>query len=98
LLTVTLGKVVHTWWRRVVEADGHPAIDATRVDSSQAVSEYDEETQAAIRKIVFDQAQAARGLPGSDELAAQALLRRAARAPGSPFTEPEGGVGGGGQG
>jgi len=31
---------------------GHPEIDATKVDSTRRVTDYDEETQAAIRKIM----------------------------------------------
>ena len=49
-LTVTLDKGVQTWWRCVVE--GHPTIDATKVDSTRPVTDYDEETQASIRKLV----------------------------------------------
>ncbi len=50
---VTLEKAVHTWWRSVVA--GHPEIDATQVDSTRRVEEYDDETQAAIRKIIHEQ-------------------------------------------
>jgi hypothetical protein len=83
LLVITLDKALHVWWRSVVK--GHPEIDATQVDSTMRVEEYDEETQAAIRKIMFDQTQKAQGLPTSDELAAEALVEKARLAPGSPF-------------
>lgn len=56
-----------------------------QVDSTTKVSEYDGETQGAIRKIMFDQRQKSLGLPTSDELNADALLERAKVLPGSPF-------------
>jgi hypothetical protein len=53
ILTVTIEKSIDIWWRALVI--GHKEIDATAVDSSQPVDSYDEETQAAIRKIMFEQ-------------------------------------------
>ena len=50
VLTLALEKGTETWWRSVLE--GHPTIDATRVDSTRQVTEYDEETQATIRKLM----------------------------------------------
>lgn len=64
--------------------EDHPCIDATLVDSTQTVDSYDPETQAAIRKVLFDQAQKARGLPTSDEMEKQRLLEMAMAAPGAP--------------
>ncbi len=49
-LTVTFEKRTETWWRSVLK--GHPEIDAGLVDSTRHVSEYDDETQATIRKLV----------------------------------------------
>ena len=49
-IVLTLVKGVQTWYRYVVK--GHPEIDATKVDSTRHVTEYDDETQAAIRKIM----------------------------------------------
>lgn len=84
VLTLTLEKGTQTWWRSVVAA-GHPAIDVTRVDSTQAVTDYDDETQAAIRRIMFDQAQKAAGRPTSEELTVAAVMAQAATAPDSPL-------------
>ena len=50
VLTLSVEKVVHTWWECVVA--GHAAIDTQMVDSTQQVHDYDEETQGAIRKIM----------------------------------------------
>lgn len=68
-------KSVNTWWPSVVK--GHPEIDNTRVDSTQRVEDYDEETQAAIRKIMFEQAQKAKLRPTAEELAVQEMMERA---------------------
>lgn len=43
VLIVMLEKVVKTWWACVLEGD--PEIDATKVDSTCKVSDYDEDTQ-----------------------------------------------------
>jgi hypothetical protein len=53
ILTVTIEKSIEIWWRALVI--GHKEIDATAVDSSQPVDSYDDETQAAIRKIMYEQ-------------------------------------------
>ncbi|KAG5186928.1 nuclear migration protein nudC-like protein [Tribonema minus] len=83
VLVVTLEKVAKTWWACALE--GHPEIDTSKVDSTCKVGDYDEDTQAAIRKIMFDQKQKRMGLPTSDELTASDLLEKAKLAPGSPF-------------
>eukprot|EP00937_MAST-01D_sp_MAST-1D-sp2_P006509 g6509.t1 len=85
-VVVVLQKVVETWWRSVVEGDAE--IDCTKVDSTMKIDEYDDETQGAIRKIMFDQKQKALGLPTSDQLQADEILERAKSLPGSPFLPP----------
>lgn len=82
-VSVTLDKVVHTWWPTVVKGDTE--IDTTKVDSTRHVEDYDEATQAEIRKIMFDQRQKAAGLPTSDEIARDAILEKARHLPGSPY-------------
>ena len=54
LFSLFLEKTVHTWWRSFTQ--GGPEIDAQRVDSTQPMSAYDEDTQAAIRKAMAEQA------------------------------------------
>lgn len=85
VFTLTLDKVVETWWRSIIAGQGHPEIDATAVDSTMPVSSYDDETQATIRKIMYEQSQKAHGLPTSEEGQVQAMLERARAASGSPF-------------
>jgi hypothetical protein len=66
VLQISLYKKVKTFWDSVFVGDAK--IDATLVDSRRNVQTYDEVTQAQIRKILFDQQQAAKGLPTSDEI------------------------------
>jgi hypothetical protein len=55
------------------------------VDSSQRIDEYDEGTQGALRKIMFDQKQKQLGLASSNDIEAENILEKAKRLPGSPF-------------
>lgn len=55
VIVITLDKCQRTWWRCVVRR--HAEIDTSRVDSTQRVTDYDDETQAALRKIMFEQQQ-----------------------------------------
>lgn len=73
VVSITLEKVVHTWWTRAV-AGSASEIDATRVDSTQSVGEYDDDTQAAIRKIMYEQAHG--GGAARAEAAAAAMMGR----------------------
>jgi len=83
VLTLVMDKIVETWWKSIIP--GHPEIDPTAVDSTLPVDAYDPDTQAAIRKVMFDQQQKAQGLPTSEEIQKQAILERAKNLPGSPF-------------
>ena len=82
-VTVYLEKERESWWKSAV--DGSSEIDTTKVDSTRQVHDYDDETQGAIRKIMFDQDQKRKGLPTSDELKNEDMLQKAWNAEGSPF-------------
>jgi hypothetical protein len=64
VMVIQLYKQVKNFWKTVVQGDDE--IDTTLVDSRRRINEYDESTQAQIRKIMFDQNQARKGLPVSD--------------------------------
>lgn len=65
-LVLTLEKVKETWWKSIFkDADSSERIDTTQVDSTKRMDEYDEQTQATIRKIVYDQRQKS-GRKGED--------------------------------
>ena len=54
-IVITLEKTRKTWWKSAIV--GHPEIDTNKVDSTTRMSEYDESTQATIRKIMAEQQQ-----------------------------------------
>lgn len=54
-VVISLEKTRKTWWKHIII--GHPEIDTSKVDSTQKIDEYDEETQATIRKLMFEQRQ-----------------------------------------
>lgn len=56
-----------------------------KVDSSQRIDEYDQSTQVALRKIMFDQKQKALGLQTSEEIEQENLIKVARDLPNSPF-------------
>jgi hypothetical protein len=66
VLVLVLYKSVKTFWETILKGD--PKIDTSEVDSRRHIDEYDDTTQAQIRKIIFDQSQSRKGLPTSDEL------------------------------
>ena len=82
-VTIYLEKEREAWWKSAV--DGGIEIDTTQVDSSRDVYDYDDETQGAIRKIMFDQHQKRLGKPTSDEMKNEDMLKQAWNAEGSPF-------------
>ena len=63
VMVIQLYKQLRTFWKTIMEGDDE--IDTTLVDSRRKIAEYDESTQAEIRKIMFDQNQARKGLPVS---------------------------------
>ena len=66
VLLLTLQKVRKTWWECVMVGD--PPIDTSLVDSRRRIDEYDDSTQGAIRRILFDQRQQRLGKPTSDQI------------------------------
>ena len=85
-LVLTLEKTQETWWRSVFkDAPKADQIDAQKVDSTKRMDEYDEKTQAGIRKCMFDQRQRRRGLPTSEESQVDSILESAKNPPNSPF-------------
>jgi len=71
-LQLILEKVQKTWWATVLSGDT-PLIDTTMVDSTRHICTYDDETQAQIRRILFDQRQERLGLQTSQQAMLQNL-------------------------
>ncbi|KAG6611329.1 Nuclear migration protein nudC-like protein [Phytophthora cinnamomi] len=81
-LNISLEKIKPTWWASAL--NGGPEIDTSQVDSRRNIQEYDEATQGAIRKAVFDQRQ--QQLHGEMPLTPEEkMMQEAKNLPGSPF-------------
>ena len=66
VVIVVLDKLQKSLWSNVLEGD--EKIDTELVDNRRHIGEYDDATQAHIRKIIFDQNQYHVGGPTSDEI------------------------------
>jgi hypothetical protein len=76
LLTVEFQKENQMeWWGSV--GVGEPSIDVTKVEPENSkLGDLDGETRKTVEKMMFDQAQKAKGLPTSDELTKQETIAR----------------------
>ncbi|KAI8473747.1 MAG: HSP20-like chaperone [Monoraphidium minutum] len=73
-LTLTKAEGMH-WWRAVMEGDD--PIDTQQVEPENSkLEELDPETRKTVEKMMFDQRQKAMGLPTSDEMQKQEMLKK----------------------
>jgi len=76
LLVLTLTKVNQMeWWGRFVKSEEEISTRRVQPETSR-VDELDDETQAVVRKMRFDQDQKEKGLPSSDDLQKHGMLKQ----------------------
>ena len=85
VLLLTLYKKTKTFWSTIIEGDAK--IDTSLVDSRRHITDYDESTQASIRKIMFEQNQAKQGFPTSEQIASAKPISPENLPPGVEFID-----------
>ena len=78
-----LEKAKETIWKSAFI--GGKEIDTKTVDNSKKIDEFDNETQAALNKIIYEQNRKRNGLPTTEEEKKLNALKEAWNKPGSPF-------------
>ena len=78
-----LEKANEVIWKSAFKGDKE--IDTKKVDNSKRIDEFDNETQAALNKIVYEQNRKRNGLPTTEEEKKLEQLKEAWNKPGSPF-------------
>jgi len=85
-LQIHLDKCREIWWDCLVKSEDR--LDLSKVDCSRPFEELPEEAQVKIEELGWNQERKRLGLPTSDEMAKQELLKKAWHAEGSPFSGP----------
>ena len=79
----SLEKAEENIWKTVIIGDCE--IDTSKVENSKHLHEFDDETQGALRKILYEQNRKNNGLPTTEEEEQMEVMKRAWNQPGSPF-------------
>merc|ERR1719334_2291005 len=80
---LSLEKQQERWWEAVLEAE--PRISVRKIDASRPMTDLDQEAQAKIDQMMYDDHQKKLGKPTSEEQKMHDVLERAWDAEGSPF-------------
>ena len=82
-ITLNLEKAQERIWGTVFKGDTE--IDTSKVNNTKPLQEFDDQTQGAIRKIMYEQQRKQMGLPTTEEEKQLDALKKAWDAEGSPF-------------
>lgn len=80
---INLEKVQERWWEAVLVDE--PKINVRKIDPSRPITDLDDEAQAKIEELMYNEQQKRLGLPQSHEKKVHDILREAWDAEGSPF-------------
>ncbi|XP_033736495.1 nudC domain-containing protein 3-like isoform X2 [Pecten maximus] len=80
---VNLEKKEERWWEALLTSESK--INVRKIDASRPMTDLDDEAQAKIGEMMYNERQKKLGLPTSEENKAHKLLREAWDAEGSPF-------------
>lgn len=82
-LILFIEKAQEVIWKSAFK--GHKEIDTKKVDNSKRIDEFDNDTQAALNKIVYEQNRKKNGLLTTEEEKKLNAMKDAWNAPDSPF-------------
>lgn len=82
-LIFNLEKAKDNVWKSVILGDAE--IDASKVENTHKMEDFDEETRAGFRKAMYEQSRKAQGLPTTDEEKAMQVLQDAWNREDSPY-------------
>ncbi|XP_076332392.1 nudC domain-containing protein 3-like isoform X2 [Tachypleus tridentatus] len=80
---VNLEKVQERFWESLMKDE--PKIDLKEIDNSQPMEDLDEETQAKVNELLYNERQKQLGLPTSEQKKMENILKEAWDKEGSPF-------------
>ena len=80
---INLEKIQERWWEALLESE--PKISVRKIDPSRPITDLDDEAQAKIEEMMYNERQKRLGLPQSHETKVHDMLKNAWDLEGSPF-------------
>ncbi|CAD5124439.1 DgyrCDS12722 [Dimorphilus gyrociliatus] len=80
---INLEKIEERWWESALK--GEPTINVRKIDASRPITDLDDEAQAKIEEMMYNEQMKRLGKPQSHEKKVHEMLKQAWDAEGSPF-------------